>query len=113
MINKVHKCFKDHPIYTPFKRWSYLFVVIGLLVALDLIFAIIGLDYRPYGSIIASVTPDIITTPNAKSLMPVVTEGNYGLSMIITTIFLAVGYGSLGPFLIFVNCFYNTIRNKG
>lgn len=105
-----HKRFKKLEFYPILKIFSYVFVVIGLLLALDIFFLLIGSEMRPLGEIYALISPDLVLETRPNSLMSVAVEGNRGLSFVVDLVALVVGFIGLGYFLIYIHCIYKTIK---
>ena len=110
ILLEVHKKFKKHEIYSMFKIFSYIFVIIGFLFSLELFFILIESKMRPLGEIFAIISPDLIAETRPNSLYPVVVAGNEHLFMIILLVFLVITFASLAFFLIYIHCFYKTLK---
>jgi hypothetical protein len=110
ILSDAHKRFKKLEFYSILKIFSYVFVVIGMLLALDIFFYLIGSEMRPLGEIYALISPDLVLETRPNSLYPVVVEGNRGLSLIIDSVVLVISFVGLGYFLIYMHCIYKTIK---
>ena len=111
ILKDVHQRFKKLEMYSILKIFSYVLVVIGFLSTLELFYYIIGSDLRPIGEIFDAILPEIVTETTSNSLMPVVVSGNQGLWMIIVFFGSCFCFASLLMFLVYVNCFYKTLRD--
>ena len=111
IFKEVHKRFKKLEMYSILKIFSYLFVIIGFLSALEIFYILIDSNLRPIGEIFAVILPEIVTETRSNSLYPVVVSGNQGLWMIIVFFGMGICFSSFIMFVAYVNCFYKTLRD--
>ena len=72
IFKDVHKRFKKLEMYSILKIFSYVFVIIGFLSALEIFYILIDSNLRPIGEIFAVILPEIVTETRSNSLYPVV-----------------------------------------
>ena len=110
IFKDVHKRFKKLEMYSILKIFSYVFVIIGFLSALEIFYILIDSNLRPIGEIFAVILPDIITESRSNSLLPVVVEGNQGGYFIVMFFGMGLCWCSFIMFVAYLNCFYKTLR---
>ena len=110
IFKDVHKRFKKLGMYSILKIFSYVFVIIGFLSALEIFYILIDSNLRPIGDIFAVILPEIVTETRSNSLYPVVVSGNQPLWVIIVFFGTCTCVCSFIMFVAYVQCFYNTLR---
>lgn len=112
IFKEVHKRFKKLEMYSILKIFSYVFVIIGFLTALEFFYILIDSNYRPIGEIFAAILPEIVTETRSNSLYPVTVSGNRPLYFIIIFFGTCTCVSSFIMFMAYLSCIRKTLKAK-
>ena len=112
IFKEVHKRFKKLEMYSILKIFSYVFVIIGFLTALEIFYILIDSNLRPIGEIFAAILPEIVTETRSNSLYPVTVSGNRPLYFIIIFFGTCTCVSSFIMFMAYLSCIRKTLKAK-